>query len=99
MDIANTQVQNFLTDHAQIMHRSPGNNMNTWHKNNSSQGLGEITKSRKSATSSDLVCMLVLVTTSITKIHGKILCKGNMAYYKTHVGLNFIGGTHRSWQK
>src|SRR3954470_21101288 len=99
MDRANTQVQNTLTDHAQIMHRSPRNNMNTWHENNSSQGLSEITKSMKSATSSALVCMLVLVTTKITKIHGIILWKGNMAYYKTHVGLNFIGGTHQSWQK
>src|SRR3954464_13948574 len=99
MDLENPKVQNTLTDHAQNLHRSLGNNMNTWHKNNSSQGLGEITKSLKSATSSDLVCMLVLVITSITKIHGKILWKGNMAYYKTHVGHNFIGGTHQSWQK
>src|SRR4051812_46887927 len=99
MDKANTQVQNTLTDHAQIMHGSLGNNRNTWHENNSSQGLSENTKSLKSATSSDLVCMLVLVTTWITKIHGKILWIGNMAYYKTHVGLNLIGGTHQSWQK
>src|SRR3954469_283684 len=98
MDRSNTQAQNSLTDHAQIMHRSLRNNRNTWHKNNSSQGLSEITKSLKSATSGDLVCMLVLVTTSIAKIHENILWKANMAYYKTHVGLNFIEGTHQSWQ-
>ena len=32
--------------------------------------LGEITKSLKSETSRSLLCMLVLVTTEITKIHG-----------------------------
>src|SRR3954467_5210710 len=99
MDRENPYAQNNLTDHAQNMHRSLGNNMNTWHKNNSRQGLSENTKSLKSATSSTLVCMLVLVTTKVTKIHGIILWKDNMAYYKTHVGLNFIGGTHQSWQK
>src|SRR3954463_10958324 len=99
MDRENTQVQKTINDHAQIMHGSLRNNMNAWHKNNSSQGLSEITKSLKSATSRYLVCMLVLVTTSIKKIHGKILWIGKMAYYKTHVGLNFIGCTHQSWQK
>src|SRR3954467_305263 len=71
--------------------------MNTWHKNNSRQGLNEIseiTKSLESATLSNLVCMLVLVTTKITKIHGINLWKDSMAYFKTHVGLNFIGCTH-----
>ena len=38
--------------------------------------------------------MLVLVTTKITKIHGKHLCKDGMAYNKTHVELKFIRGTH-----
>ena len=33
----------------------------------------------KSVTSRSLVCMLVLVTTLITKIHGKNLCKEDMA--------------------
>ena len=33
----------------------------------------------KSATSRSLVCMLVLVTTKITKIHGKHPCKDGMA--------------------
>ena len=41
-----------------------------------------------------LLCMLVLVTTEITKIHGIHPCKDGMAYYKTHVELKFIGGTH-----
>ena len=53
----------------------------------------------KSATSRSLVCMLVLVTTLITKIHGIHPCKDGMAYFKTYVGLKFIGGTHQSWQK
>ena len=34
-----------------------------------------------------LFCMLVLVTTLITKTHGKHLCKDGMAYPKTHVEL------------
>ena len=33
----------------------------------------------KSAISRSLVCMLVLVTTLITKMHGKHLCKEDMA--------------------
>ena len=51
-------------------------------------------KSLKSATSRELLCMLVLVTTEITKIHGIHPCKDGMAYFKTHVGLKIIGGTH-----
>ena len=54
----------------------------------------EITKSLKSETLRSLLCMLVLVTTEITKIHGIHPCKDGMAYFKTHVGLKFIGGTH-----
>ena len=53
----------------------------------------------KSAISQSLVCMLVLVTTLITKIHGKHLCKEDMAQIKTHVDINLIGCTHQSWQK
>src|SRR4051812_27250813 len=85
--------------HAQNMHGSLRNNMNMWHQNNNSQGLSEITKSLKSTTSTSLLCMLVLVTTETTKIHTKIPWIVDMAYNKSHVGLNFIGGTHRSWQK
>ena len=48
---------------------------------------GKFTKSLKSETSRSLVCMLVLVTTKITKIHGIHLCKDGMAYNKTHVEL------------
>ena len=48
----------------------------------------------KSATLLGLLCMLVLVTTKITKIHGIHPCKDDMAYFKTHAGLKFIGGTH-----
>ena len=43
---------------------------------------------------SKLLCMLVLVTTKITKIHGIHPFKDGMAYFKTHVGLKIIGGTH-----
>ena len=53
-----------------------------------------ISKSLKSATLRELLCMLVLVTKEITKIHGKHPCKDGMAYFKTLVGLKFIGGTH-----
>ena len=48
---------------------------------------GKITKPLKSETSRSLVCMLVLVTTEITKIHSIHLCKDGMAYIKTHVEL------------
>ena len=53
----------------------------------------------KSAISRSLVCMLVLVTTLIKKIHGKHLYKDGMAWFKTHVGLMYIRCTHQSWQK
>ena len=43
--------------------------------------------SLKSETLRGLVCMLVLVTTEITKIHVIHLCKDGMAYNKTHVEL------------
>ena len=39
---------------------------------------GKITKSLKPETSRSLVCMLVLVTTEITKIHGINHCKDGM---------------------
>ena len=54
-----------------------------------------ITKSLKSETSRSLVCMLVLVTTEITKIHGIHLCKEGMAYIKTHVDSMPIRYTHQ----
>ena len=83
-----------LTEHAQKRHGSLCSNMNTWHKNINRENDLEDSKSLKSATSRELLCKLVLVTTLITKIHGIHLCKDGMAYYKTHVGLKFIGGTH-----
>ena len=43
--------------------------------------------SLKSETLRGLVCMLVLVTTEITKIHGIHPSKNGMAYNKTHVEL------------
>ena len=51
---------------------------------------GKIIKSLKSETSRSLVCMLVLVTIEITKIHGIHLCKDGMACIKTHVELILI---------
>ena len=67
--------------------------MNIWHidKNRSRT---EISKSLKSALTDALLCKLVLVTTHITKIHGKHLCKDGMAYSKTHVELRVIACTH-----
>ena len=59
----------------------------TWQQNYSRQGLGEITKSLKSEILQGLLCMLVLVTTEITKIHGIHHWKDGMAYFKTHVEL------------
>ena len=47
----------------------------------------EITKSLKSELLRDLLCMLVLVTTKITKIHGLYHWKDGKAYFKTHVKL------------
>ena len=43
--------------------------------------------SLKSETLRSLVCMLVLVTTEITKIHGLYHWKDGMAYFKTHIEL------------
>ena len=47
----------------------------------------ENTKSLKSEILRGLLCMLVLVTTKITKIHGLHHWKYGMAYFKTHVEL------------
>ena len=49
--------------------------------------LREITKSLKSEILRGLLCMLVLVTTEITKIHGLYHWNDGMAYFKTHVEL------------
>ena len=66
--------------------------MNIWHKNN--DRARTYSKSLKSASLSKLICMLVLVTAKITKIHGKHPCKDVMAYNKTHVELRIISCTH-----
>ena len=50
----------------------------------------EITKSLKSETLRSLVCMLVLVTTEITKIYSIHHWKDGMAYNKTHVDVMSI---------
>ena len=59
----------------------------------------KLTKSLKSEISRSLVCMLLLVTTEITKIHGIHLYKYGMAYIKTHVELMPIRCTHQMQQK
>ena len=94
MDRAPQYLQNILTDHAQKRHGSLGSNMNTCHKNNDRAETYNISKSLKSATISKLLCMLVLVTTEITKIHGIHPCKDGMAYNTTHVELRIIACTH-----
>ena len=53
----------------------------------------------KTATSRSLVCMLVLVTTQITKMHVKHLYKEDMAQFKTHVELILLRCTHQMQQK
>ena len=47
----------------------------------------EFTKSLKSEILRGLLCMLVLVTTEITKIQGIHHWKDGMAYFKTHLEL------------
>ena len=51
----------------------------TWHKSIDMTKTWKISKSLKSATLRGLLCMLVLVTTLITKIHGIHPCKDGMA--------------------
>ena len=59
--------------------------MNIWHKKYKQDKDLEY-----SATLSRLLCMLVLVTTEITKIHRIHPWKDGMAYFKTHVELMLI---------
>ena len=80
-------LQNILTEHHQNMHGSLCSIKLTWQQKYSRQGLGEITKSLKSEILRGLLCMLVLVTTEIPKIHGIHHWKYSMAYNKTHVEL------------
>ena len=87
MDQLQQYLQNILTEYLQNMHGSLCSIKFTWQQNNSRQRLGEITKSLKSETLRGLVCMLVLVTTKITKIHGIHHWKDDMAYNKTRVEL------------
>ena len=79
MDQLQLYLQNILTEHLQNMDGSLSSIKLTWQQNNSRQGLREITKSLKSETLWSLVCMLVLVTTLITQIHGIHPCKDGMA--------------------
>ena len=90
MDQLQQYIQNILTEHLQNMHGSLCSIKFTWQQNYSRQRLGEITKSLKSETLRSLVCMLVLVTTDITKRHVIHLCIHGMAYIKTHVELILI---------
>ena len=87
MDQLQQYLQNILAGHLQNMHGSLYSIKFTWQQNNSRQRLGEITKSLESETLRGLVCMLVLVTTIIKKIHGIHPWNDHMAYKKTHVEL------------
>ena len=51
------------------------------------EDLEKSTKSLKLEILRGLLCMLVLVTTKITKIHGLYHWKDGMAHFKTHVEL------------
>ena len=64
----------------------------TWIHSNKITAVSDskITKSLKSETLRSLVCMLVLVTIEITKIHGIPHWKDGMGYNKTHVELMLI---------
>ena len=79
MDQLQQYLQNILHEHLQNMHGSLCSIKFTWQQNNSRQGLREITNSLKSETLRGLVCMLMLVTTEITKIHGIHPWKDGMA--------------------
>ena len=87
MDREQPYVQNTLIEVTQNMHGSLCSIKFTWQQNNSRQGLAEITKSLKSETLRGLLCMLVLVTTEITKVHGIHPWQDGMAYDKTHVDI------------
>ena len=87
MDQLQQYLQNIRTEHHQNIYGSLCSIKFTWQQNNSRQGLREVTKSLKSEILRGLLCMLVLVTTEITKIHGLHHWKDGMAYFKTHVEL------------
>ena len=79
MDRAQPYAQIILTEQAQKRYGSLCSNMNTWHKNNVREKTWKSSKSLKSTTSRELLCMLVRVTTLITKINGIHPCKDGMA--------------------
>ena len=70
--------------------------VDTWIRGNKITAVTDLDKllSLKSETLRSLVCMLVLVTTKITKIHGIHPYNYNMAYIKTNVELRIIAYTH-----
>ena len=94
MDRAQPYDKIILNEDTQNKHGSLCSIMDTWHKNNSRQRLSQNPEILKSAISRELLCMLVLVTTKITKIHGIHPCEDGMAFYKTHVELRIIACTH-----
>ena len=87
----------YKTSLLRITKRSMDLSEATWIHSNKITAVTDLAKllSLKSETSQSLVCMLVLVTTEITKIHGINLCKDGMAYIKTHVDLMPIRFTHQ----
>ena len=77
--------------------RSMDHTVDTWiHSNKitADKDLEKNTKSLKSEPLRGLVCMVVLVTTEITKLHGIHPSKDGMAFFKTHVELRIIACTH-----
>ena len=82
----------YKTSLLNISKRSMDLSVDTWIQGNKITAVTDLEKSLslKSETSRGLVCILVLVTTEITKIHGIHLCKDGMAYIKTHVDLILI---------
>ena len=69
MDQLQQYLQNILTEHLHIMHGFTCIIKLTWQHNVADSDLAEITKSLKLATTSTLLCMLVLVTTGHIKMH------------------------------
>ena len=91
----------YKTSIMNITQRSMDLSVDTWIHSNKITAVTDVVKllSLKSETSRSLVCLLVLVTTEITKIHGIHLCKDGITYIKTHVELMPIRCTHQMQQK
>ena len=74
-------LHNTLTELPKNVHESTSSNKFTYHQNVTGKGLSKITKCLKTTTSHSLLCMLVLLTTELTKIQ--------------YVNIMLIGCTHK----